>query len=732
MKKILAGAILLILAATGVLLLYISREPAPKPTDPYLIGEATTLAGSGRPAFEDGPAATCSFDDPFGVAVDTRGNVIVADGGHCNRIRRITRAGTTETVAGADEGFLDGPAASSRFNTPSGIAVTRKGDILVADTTNNRIRKIAPSGMVSTIAGSGERGYRDGPAAEARFDGPTGVGVDAAGNIFVVDTYNDRIREISANGWVSTVAGSGIPGYKDGEPGSAMFDTPCGVAVDPNGNLFVTDTANDAIRKVSPAGEVSTLAGGNRGTDDGQGQQARFNHPLGIAITHDGFLFVTDESSGRIRLITPEANVRTIAGKAEGFANGKGTAARFNRPSGIAVDTKGAIYVADGDNYLIRKISATSGSWVQLDELEPKFIQPSPEASNTGPDDVIPRLDPASLGIGGPFPWPLHPQDHWHEVAGVVGEARGAPGGVALDHLHSGLDIHGKMGEQALSVLNDKVASPIPNWGFGESGEGIHLGLMSYIHVRIGRGSDGVVAADDRFKARTDPQGELNGVRVRRGSRFMVGDVVGTLNQLNHVHLNLGPWNAQANLIRFPIVEFKDTVPPVIEPHGIEVWDLSGRPFVERRQGRLVISGDVSIVVAAYDRVDGNASGRKLGLYKIGYQLLRADGAPAPGFETPIINMVFDRLPAGDKAVFVAYAPGSGVSAYGTPTRFRYIVTNLVRHGQAREGILRTSSLDPGDYRIKIVAEDFAGNRAFGKDTDLSITIERQASTIER
>jgi hypothetical protein len=281
------------------------------------------------------------------------------------------------------------------------------------------------------------------------------------------------------------------------------------------------------------------------------------------------------------------------------------------------------------------------------------------------------------------------------------------------------------MGEVALTVLDDKVASPIPNWGFGESGEGIHLGLMSYIHVRIGRGPDGAVTPSDRLKVRVDTQGRVSGVRVRRGSRFRVGDVIGTLNQLNHVHLNLGPWNAQANLIQFPIVEFKDTVPPVIERGGIEVWDSTGRPFVGRRQGRLVISGDVSIVVAAYDRVDGNAGGRKLGLYKIGYQLLREDGAPAPGFESPIVNIIFDRLPAGDRAVFLAYAPGSGVSAYGTPTKFRYIVTNVVKHGQAREGVLRTSSLDPGDYRIKIVAEDFAGNLASGKDSELSISIER-------
>jgi hypothetical protein len=247
---------------------------------------------------------------------------------------------------------------------------------------------------------------------------------------------------------------------------------------------------------------------------------------------------------------------------------------------------------------------------------------------------------------------------------------------------------------------------------------------MSYIHVRIGRNPSGL-GMDDRFKGRVDSAGSLTGVRVRRGSRFKVGDVIGTLNQLNHVHLNLGPWNAQANPIQFPFVEFKDTVSPVIEPGGIEVLNSAGRPLVERRQGRLIVSGDVSIVVAAYDRVDGNTGGRKLGIYKIGYQLLKEDGQPAAGFEMPIINMVFDRMPSSDKAVFLAYAPGSGISAYGTPTRFRYIVTNVIKHGEAREGVLRTSLLAPGNYRLKALAEDYAGNVASGRNTELIITIQQ-------
>src|SRR5262245_26914419 len=724
MKKTLA-AIALTLAAAAAIVLYLRDRTAPIPTNRSLVGQVATLAGSGRPGLEDGPAGSASFVDPFGIAVDDQGNVIIGDGGQNDRIRRVTRRGAVETIAGSAEGFMDGPPSSAAFNTPSGIAVTRKGELIVADTSNNRIRKIARDGTVSTIAGTGELGHRDGIGTIASFDGPVGVAVDRLGNIFVADTYNDCIRKITTNGEVSTVAGQATPGYKDGEPDLALFDTPCGVAVDPAGNLFVADTGNNAVRKISAAGDVSTLAGGGRGGEDGQGQEARFNHPVGIALTHDGFIFVADESSGRIRMITPEGIVRTVAGDKEGFANGVGKAAQFNRPSGIAVDNAGALYIADSDNYLIRKISAApvSSSTPQGEQLQNKLIEPSVEASDHDARELVPDLDARRLVPGSLFPWPLHPQDHWHEIAGVVGEARGAAGGIALDHIHSGLDIHGKMGEQALSVLDDKAASPICNWGFGEPGEGMHLGLMSYIHVRIGRAADGSVSVDDKFKARVEPTGTLEGVRVRRGSRFKVGDVIGTLNQLNHVHLNMGPWSAQVNPIQLPLVEFKDTISPVIEPHGIEVWDSTGQPISNRRQGRLILSGDVSIVVAAYDKVDGNASGRKLGTYKMGYQLLESDGEPAPGFETPIVTMVFDRLPSDDGAVFLAYAPGSGVSAYGTPTKFRYIITNIVRHGEAREGVLRTSSFAPGDYLLKILAEDFAGNRASGKETELPITI---------
>src|SRR6185295_6888720 len=225
---------------------------------------------------------------------------------------------------------------------------------------------------------------------------------------------------------------------------AAQFDTPCGVAVDRQGNLFVADTGNDAIRKIAPSGEVTTFAGCKRVHNDGWGTEAGFNQPTGIAITHDGFLFVTDDGGGRVRRITPEGEVSTFAGAGTGFGDGAGKSARFNGPCGIAIDRPGNVYVADNQNYLIRKISAVDPSSPDASTIEePKgqFIQPSAERATRDPDSLVPRLDSAMRQFGQPFPWPLKPQDQWHEVTGLVGEARGAPGGIALDHIHSGLDI---------------------------------------------------------------------------------------------------------------------------------------------------------------------------------------------------------------------------------------------------------------------------------------------------
>jgi sugar lactone lactonase YvrE len=722
-KPILALLILLIPSLVAITVYYFVTKKIP--TNREAVGDVATLAGAGRPGVEDGKSQAAAFSDPFGVAVDNRGNVIIADAGESNRIRRITPKGDVVVMAGSDEGFKDGSPSEAQFNTPSAIAIDKDNNIVIADTSNNRIRKLTADGRVITVAGTGDAGFADGAASEAQFDGPIGVAVDKQGNIFVADAYNDRIRRISADGNVTTIAGAGSPGFSDAGAAEALFDTPCGVAVDEEGNVFVADTGNRAIRKITAQGEVITIAGNAQASADGQSSEIGFSRPVGIVVTHDGFLYITDSGRGQIVRITPEGQSSVYAGAGAGYAEGR--KARFNGPAGIAIDREGNLYVADSQNYLIRIVSPVSPNSVAASTNGETdiFIQPPVETSTAKPDSVIPHLNLSQLNVNQSFPWPLNPQNQWHEIAGVVGEARGAPGGIALDHLHAGLDFRGNMGEPVVSVMNEKVTAVIPSWGFNDTSEGLRVGLMTYIHIRVGRDGKDQIQSPATFKPVVDEAGKPTRIRVRRGTRFKVGDFIGTLNRLYHVHLNFGPSNAEANAIEFPFVNFKDSVAPVIEPNGIEVISASGQPFDQKGKGRLRVSGDVDIVVTAYDRVDGNVGSRKLGLYKAGYQLLKGDGTAVAGFEQPLVNVEFNRLPPGDESVFLVYGAGSGVSAYGTPTKFKYIVTNRVRDGEARDGLLRTSGIAPGDYIIKAIAEDRAGNRASGKSTELPITIAK-------
>ena len=725
MRRVLLAVFILGLPSAVALYAYLTSKTSKTPTSRDAVGQVTTLAGSGSPGVEDNTGSAASFSEPFGVAIDLHDNIIVAEGGQGNRIRIITPQGVVQTIAGSEEGFADGRGAAARFNTPSAIAIDKRGNIFVADTSNNRIRKVSTEGVVSTVAGSLYRGYKDGPADQAQFDAPVGVAVDGEGNIFVADTYNDRIRKVSAGGEVSTIAGAGLPGHADGQSDVALFDTPCGIAVDGQGNLFVADTGNDAIRKITPQGEVSTIAGAGQNEGATQANDPELDRPVGITITHDGFLFVVSQGDGRIHRITPEGEIAEYAGHSSGFRNASGRAARFNGPSGIALDHEGNLYVADTENYLVRKVAPVRADSIEgpQDTNEAKFIQPPVEPVSDNEEPPIPRLDAAISNATRPFPWPLNPQDGWHEVTGVVGEARGAPGGIALHHLHSGLDIHGDLGEAVLSVMDEKVNSPVAAWGFDGPNEGVHIGLMSYIHIRVGRNSQGEMNQPARFKVTADAAGRITGLRVRRGTRFEVGDFVGTLNSLYHVHLNLGPWNAQANPIAFSFPGLKDTQAPTIEPDGIEVVNSNSEPFKQKRDGRLLVAGDVDILVTAYDTIDGNNSSRKLGVYRLGYQLLNDDGTAVKGFEEPLFNIEFTRMPPDNGSVFLIYAPGSGVSAYGTPTKFKYIATNRVRNGRAQDGLLRTDNLAAGNYVIKAYAQDYSGNR---KTAELRITVEHK------
>jgi len=324
----------------------------------------STLAGSGIYGFADGTGTAAQFYYPNGVAVDASANLYVADRNN-NRIRKITAAGVVTTLAGSGiEGLTDGTGTAAQFSNPIGVAVDGSGNVYVADLNNNRIRKITAAGVVTTLAGSGIQGSADGTGTSAQFFLPFGVAVDASGNVYVADTYNNRIRKITATGVVTTLAGFGIQGFADGTGTSARFNKPSGVAVDGSGNVYVADNLNHRIRKITAAGVVTTLAGsGVAGFAEGTGTVARFNTPSGVAVDGSGNVYVADTNNNRIRKITAAGIVTTLAGSGiEGFANATGTAAQFRNPIGVAVDSSGNVYVADTFNNRIRKIVPYSTS----------------------------------------------------------------------------------------------------------------------------------------------------------------------------------------------------------------------------------------------------------------------------------------------------------------------------------------------------------------------------------
>ncbi len=324
----------------------------------------------------DGSNSGARFYSPYRCALDNAGNLYVSDG---NSIRRVSLVGTNWVVTtlagtGLDHGTMNGSNGIAQFNYPQGVAVYAAGSLYVADTYNNAIRKVMAVGtnwVVTTLAGlaGAPNGTNDGTNGSARFNMPYGVAVDSHTNLYVADTLNDTIRKVMAVGtnWVvTTIAGTALSGGAlDGTNSSALFDSPAAIAVDTNGNLYVSDSGNNTIRKIDQIGTnwvVSTLAGqaGTSGAADGTNSAARFNGPFGIAVDAFTNLYVSDGNNNTIRRIRPVGTnwvVSTLAGSPQvsGATDGTGSAALFNVPDGIAVDQSGNLYVCDSANYTIRQ-----------------------------------------------------------------------------------------------------------------------------------------------------------------------------------------------------------------------------------------------------------------------------------------------------------------------------------------------------------------------------------------
>lgn len=340
-------------------------------------GVVTTLAGRARiPGSVDGTGTNAMLYAPAAVALDAAGNLYETDA-YNNTVRKVTPAGVVTTLAGlASTGSTDGSTNVATFGQPYSLALDAATNLFVTDSLNSTIRKVTPAGVVSTLAGQvGIRGSADGTGTNAQFNSAQGIVADPGGTLYVADTYNQTIRKITPAGVVTTIAGiAGSPSWLDGTNTDAGFFDPFGLAIDAATNLYVADTYNGLIRRISPAGTnwvVTTLAGdvNNSGTNDGLGTNAQFYFPAGIAVDRGTNLYVSDSYNHTIRklsLVGANWVVTTIAGQAtlSGSADGVGTNALFDNPSGIVVDAATNLFVADSHNHTIRKLARSGTNWV--------------------------------------------------------------------------------------------------------------------------------------------------------------------------------------------------------------------------------------------------------------------------------------------------------------------------------------------------------------------------------
>jgi len=338
-------------------------------------GIITTVAGGqGQSGFagDGGPATSALLTNPSGIAIDRSGNIYIADRAN-NRIRMVSAStGIITTIAGSSHtGFTGdgGPAAQATLTLPTSLAIDSVGNLYIADQNDWVVRRISTSGIITTVAGTGQPGTGgdNGPATKAQLSGPEGIAVDASGNLYIVDTGNQRIRYVNSAGIITTIAGSGPAGFSgDGGPAiSAQFSSPMGVAVDASGAVYVADLDNNRIRRFTIGGAVNTFAGTTISIGDGGPSiQARLNAPWSIAVDSANNLYIADRADNRVRKVTPSGTITTLAGNGQNGYGGDGgpsTMAILNTPNGIALDSAGNLYIADAGNNRIRRVSASTG-----------------------------------------------------------------------------------------------------------------------------------------------------------------------------------------------------------------------------------------------------------------------------------------------------------------------------------------------------------------------------------
>ncbi|MEU0162336.1 RICIN domain-containing protein [Streptomyces sp. NPDC006261] len=339
--------------------------------DDSFVPEISTVAGIGVAGFkgDNELAVTAQLNRPYGIALDSTGSLYFSDYNN-HRVRKISTDGKISTVVGAGAGYRGdrGPAVSAQLNCPREVAVDAAGSVYITDAANHRVRVITTDGKIDTVAGTGTAGYSGdgGPAAGAQLNYPLGVAVDSTGILYISDHGNHRVRKISTDGKISTVAGTGVGGFKgdDGPAVSAQLNGPYALAVDDADILYITDGNNHRVRKVAADGAISTVAG--KGTagfsgDGGPAMSAQLNLPLGVVVDSAGALYISDYNNHRVRKVSPDGKITTFAGKGTAGFGGDGgpaAAAQLNNPFGLAVDCVDTLYIADHLNNRVRKVSS--------------------------------------------------------------------------------------------------------------------------------------------------------------------------------------------------------------------------------------------------------------------------------------------------------------------------------------------------------------------------------------
>jgi sugar lactone lactonase YvrE len=653
---------------------------------PNLLSQTKTFAGLNR-----------EFGEPFGIAINKKGEIFVSDG-DAGKIFRLGRDSKIDLV-------------TDKLDTPSAIELDKDENLIIADSGSSTIKRLnVTNGEITTIAGvENKRGFVNRDAAQSLFNAPIGLAVANDGKIYVADTYNDKIRLIE-NDHVSTVAGDSR-GFHDGKGGEALFDTPCGIAILPDGSLLVADTGNRRLRRIDLEGNVTTVAGtGEADSVDGFPLQAKFVKPTSIEVSENGAIFITDGNSIRAIGTRIFPFIETISGTKRGLSDGNLRKSNFNRPSGIAFDANRNLFVADSENQLIRVLTG---------ENLGKQIQPEEIAKLRFSAEEFRQLQPAR--------WTYNPPDAKRDVAGTLGEVRGEVKDDDQVWFHNGLDIAGGYGEKAYFIRSEKVLEPVAAEDFGGLRERLRLPTIGYIHLRLGRDKDDKPFGDERFQFEqivqventdyvdvktgkrggfeTVKPGKILDVRVPRGAKFEAGEAIGTLNSFNHVHLIAGRVGAEMNALDaliFPNIS--DKIPPKIEK--VSLYDENWSPIeTEKGNSRIKLKGKIRVTVQAFDRMDGNPERRKLGVYKLGYQLLKDEKTP---LIEPKWTISFQKMPDTD-FVKLVYAKGSK-SGYTPETIFDYIVTNEVLGDKGRENFLDLNGIENGNYILRVFASDLFGN----------------------